>query len=54
MTPPTIPPTMTDVMPLETVSDSATCVSCVIVDDVLGVSGFDDFEAFSVLTSCVL
>ena len=30
MTPPIIPPTMTDVMPLETESGTATRVSCVV------------------------
>ena len=53
MTPPMIPPTMTDVMPSETEIGTATPVSCIVVDDILGVSGVDDFEAFSVLT-CVL
>ena len=45
--PPTIPPTTTDVMPLETESGSATHVSCVIAIDVLGVSS--GVEIFSVL-----
>ena len=64
MTPPMIPPTMTDVMPSETESGADTrisCVvavdilgvSCVIVVDVLGVSGVIAVETFSVLM-CVL
>ena len=53
MIPPTIPPTTTDVMPLETESGTATRVSCVVVNDVLGVSGVVAVESFSVLT-CVL
>ena len=51
MTPPMIPPTMTDVMPLETESGTATPVSCVVAIDVLGVSGVVDFD---VLPACGL
>ena len=55
MIPPMIPPTTTDVMPLETESGSATRVSCVIAVDVfkLGVLGIVAVESFSVLM-CVL
>ena len=55
MTPPMIPPTTTDVMPLETESGSATCVSCVIAVDVLEVpSGVVAVESFSVLMCVVV
>ena len=54
MIPPTIPPTMTDVMPLETESGTATRVSCVVVDDVLGVSCVVAVESFSVLMRVVV
>ena len=51
MIPPMIPPTTTDIMPLETESGTATHVSCVV--DVFEVSGIVAVEAFSVLI-CVL
>ena len=51
MIPPMIPPTMTDVMPLETESGSATHVSCVVAVDILGVSGVVDVD---VLPACGL
>ena len=54
MIPPTIPPTMTDVIPLETESSSATRVSCVDAVDVLGVSGVVAVESFSVLMCVVV
>ena len=54
MIPPTILPTTTDVMPLETESGTATRVSCVVVDDVLGVSGVVAVESFSVLMRVVV
>ena len=54
MIPPTILPTTTDVMPLETESGTATRVSCVVVNDVLGVSGVVAVESFSVLMRVVV
>ena len=57
MTPPMILPTTTDVMPLETESDSATRVSCAISVDVLGVSGVvavDENDDDDVMLSCVV
>ena len=49
MIPPMIPPIMTDVMPLETESGADIRVSCVVADDVLGVSGVVDVD---VLPAC--
>ena len=65
MLPPTIPPTTTDVMPLETETGTATLVSCIVaieyfsvpmravVSDTLGISGVVD-EGIVMLTAAVV